>query len=235
MNNSQARIQPGDHTVAHAQAGRLLSELHHLPLGPAGQAGRTFAPLPGGPHPSPAREGIFHFAGYHTWLIGLDGNVHLYCNALGLHQLHHLLQRPGQRVPVIDVAEVRGQKVVVNQLCEEDIADDKALAQWKGQINSLRDQLEIAKETGNSERAAALEVESEALTLQISCAQSHRGIRRRLGDQGDKLRKRVSYTLRSSLKQIGRQSPDLGEHLKASIKMGFDCGYIPQTAVRWTL
>ena len=66
-------------------------------------------------------------------------------------------------------------------------------------------------------------------------ARSHRGIRRRLGDQGDKLRKRVSYTLRSSLKQIGRQSPDLGEHLKASIQMGFECGYIPLTPVRWNL
>jgi len=69
----------------------------------------------------------------------------------------------------------------------------------------------------------------------MSRAQSRRGIRRRLGDQGDKLRKRASYTMRSSLEKIVRQSPDLGEHLKASIKMGFDCGYFARTKVRWTL
>jgi hypothetical protein len=228
-------IQVGNGLVDPAQAACLAREIEPLLLRSLANTEPSDARGPGGSRPSPAREGVSRFDGRDTWEIGLSGKVCLYRDALGLQQLYYLLQRPGQRVAVIDLAEVRGQQVVLNQMCCEDLADDKAFAQWKGQINSLRDQREIARETGNLERVSALEIESETLARQISCARSRRGIRRRLGDQGNLLRNRVCYTVRASLQKIIGQAPELGEHLLASIKLGYECGYFPLTPVRWTL
>jgi hypothetical protein len=226
-------IQVGERRLAPDQAARLARELEDVLLRFAGKSGQSEAGGRGGSNSSPTREGVFRFDGGDTWEIGLDGKVCGYRNALGLHQMRQLLQRPGQRVPVIELAEVRRQQVVRNQLCAEDVVDAKALAQYRAQLECLQDQLMIAEATGNSERAGELTVQIEALKCQISCAQSRGGIRRRLGDQGNRLRNRVCYTLRSSLQKIIGQAPELGEHLLASIKLGFECGYFPATPVHW--
>jgi hypothetical protein len=228
-------VQVGDRTLTLDQAARLLPEFSEVLSGSVGKPDPSDAGLGGGSKPSPAREAFFRFDGRDTWEIGFKGQVCLYRDAVGLHQVCYLLLRRAERVPVIDLAEVRGQQIVINQLCSEDIADEKAFAQWKGQINSLRDQLKIAEETGNIERESELRIEGQALLHQISCAQSHRGIRRKLGAQTNRLRNRVCFTIRKSLEKISDRTPDLAEHLLASIKLGFDCGYFPLTTVRWTL
>jgi hypothetical protein len=48
------------------------------------------------------------------------------------------------------------------------------------------------------------------------------------------LRNRVAFTLRSCISVIASQDPELGEHLQASVKLGFDCAYFPVTKINWT-
>jgi hypothetical protein len=226
-------IQVGDHPLAPEQAARLAPEFEPLLWPSASKPERSAVSGPRGSHSSPVREAVFRFDNHAIWEIGFTGNVCRYPDALGLQQARLLLRRPGQRVPVIELAEVRGQQVVSNQLCAEDVADAKALTQYRAQLESLQDQLMIAEETGNAERVGELKEEIEALERQCSCAQSGRGTQRRLRDQGNQLRNRVCYTLRSSLRKIIGRTPDLGEHLQASIKFGFECGYFPATPVHW--
>ena len=228
-------IQVGDRPMAPDQAARLAREFLPLLSRADVQSEPSGALLPGSSHQGQARAAVFRYDGRDTWEIGLSGHVCLHRDAVGLHQLHRLLLRPKERISVWELAEVRGQQIVINQSCSEDVADAQALVQYRAQRESLEDQLTMAQETGNSERASELAEEIDALQRQSSCAQSCRGTRRRLGDQNDKLRKRVYFTIRSSLQKIIGQDPELGEHLLASIKLGFDCGYFPVTSVDWTL
>jgi hypothetical protein len=228
-------VQIGDHVLAPEQAARLAPVIEDMLLRSAVKPDPFAAGVSGGSNLSPARKAMFRYGGHGTWEIGFSGQVCFYRDAIGLHQAHYLLLRPGQRVPVLELAEVRHQHVVVNRLCFEDVADPKALAQYSKQLDSLKDELAIAQDTGNAERIAALEGEFEALKRHCSSARSCSGATRRLRDQGDRLRKRVSFTLRSSIRNISGRNPDTGEHLRASIKLGFECGYFPTIPVRWAL
>jgi hypothetical protein len=178
-------------------------------------------------------EGTFRFGGRETWQIGLSAYFGSFRDAFGLHQMQYLLQRPGEAVPVLELAELGGNQVVLNQLCTEDVADSKAIAQCLQRIETLKDDLAIAQTTGNAERTAEIQVEIEAIKSQLGRAHSLGGRRRRLGDLGDRVRSRVCFTLRTSLKKLVLHDPNLGEHLRASIKLGFKCSYHPLKPMHW--
>jgi hypothetical protein len=219
-------IQFQDRTLVSDSANPLAQALGKLLSQMPGACQR-----PGNPGP---REGVFRYDGRGSWAIGLHGDVLPYGNTIGFHQLQYLLRHPQQRVSVVDLAQVCGQKIVVNQLCTEHLADTAALDQYRQELENLRDQIEMAEQTGNVDRATTLANEKEKLMHHIANAQPFRGINRPLADQCDKLRKRVSFTLRSSLRKIIDPDPELGEHLHAGVKPGFACAYFPVTKINWT-
>jgi hypothetical protein len=59
------------------------------------------------------------------------------------------------------------------------------------------------------------------------------GRARRLGDPAERARKTVSWRLRSILDRIDQAHPDLGRHLRQSVRMGTWCSYEPDPPVRW--
>jgi hypothetical protein len=226
-------VQVGDQLAPPDQAARIARQFQQVLSGSAVNRERFDASTRQGSQPSLGREGVFHFDGGDTWQVGFSGHVRSYRDALGLHQVLYLLQRPEERVSAIELMEIRGHQVVRHQLCVEDVADAPAFAQWRERVYELRNQRQIAQQTANTERQAEVEIEMELLVRQLSFAQSNRGTRRRLGDQGDRLRQRVCYTIRSSVQNLIKRTPDLGEHLQASLKLGFECAYFPSSRVRW--
>lgn len=180
------------------------------------------------------RRGVFRHDGHETWQIGLDERVFCYRNALGLHQLRLLLSRPDERVSVQELAEVCGREVVIQQPCAEEVADAKAVAQVRSALKEARYLLEVAEETGNSALASKRREEVEELERAYN-AQCHRNTPRILGSQGNRLRNRVCFTMKHSLAKIRSYAPELGEHLNASLKFGYACGYFPLTPIHWAL
>lgn len=228
-------VQIGDRIAAGDQAARLAREVEHLLLRSSGRQGLSAAGRAGRSTKASVREGVFRYDGRDTWQIGLSGQFRSYRDAVGLHQLHCLLQRTGERVSVIELAQVRGQQVVLNQLCSADVADRKTRAQCRAQLEDPNNQLTIARDAGNSETIGVLDAEIEILERHLNGSQSRGGPGRRFGDQGERLRHRVRSALRSSLGKIIVQAPDLGEHLQASIKLGYECGSFPVSPVHWIL
>ncbi len=216
-----------------------FARIHGSPLPCHGAGTATGQAAPDSSEPvatrSSLREGVFRFDGRETWEIGLNGQVGWYSDLHGLHQAHYLLQRVGQRVPVIELAQLGGEQVVINRRCAEDVADPEALAQYRAQLEKLEDQKTTANNNGDWQIVEAVEAEMEVLERHIRSARSPSGNPRQLRDQRDQLRQRVCYTLRFSLGKIIAQAPELGEHLIASIHLGYQCGYIPAAPVHWVL
>jgi len=121
------------------------------------------AGMPKNPNQPLLREGVFKYDGRDTWQIGLTGRPLIYRNVLGLHQIQWLLQRPKQRVSIFELAEVGGQKIVINQPCTQPIMDGKASAQYRQELEELEDKIEMANQTGNFEKIGQFEAEVAAL------------------------------------------------------------------------
>lgn len=123
----------------------------------------------------------------------------------------------------------------MNQRCTEDVADAKAVAQYRAEHEMLEDRKTTARNNGDWQAVEALETEMEVLERHIRSARSPSGTPRQLKDQREQLRQRVCYTLRFSLEKVINRAPELGEHLVASLKLGHECGYLPVAPVHWAL
>jgi TolB-like protein len=191
------------------------------------KAGLT-GPLSGGAyrHDDGADSARFAFAGA-TWQVRYKGcGVHL-PDMKGCRDIATLLASPRERFHCMELA---------GRAAEGDcgqVMDARARAECHARIRDLQAELADAERDGDLARSERLGAELDALIEQLSAAIGLGGRRRRLGDPVEKARTAVTWRIRSAIKRIGEAHPELGRHLKASIRTGVFCAYEPENPVRW--
>jgi hypothetical protein len=76
-------------------------------------------------------------------------------------------------VPVIGLAEVCGQRIVIQRPCDEQVLDSKGANGCRQELESLKDRLEVAKHTGNIDQASSLETELAELERHVRKTQAY--------------------------------------------------------------
>ena len=56
---------------------------------------------------------------------------------------------------------------------------------------------------------------------------------RRAGDPAEKARTTVTSRIRDAIGRVESVHPDLGRHLRASVRTGTFCSYVPERSVVW--
>ncbi|MFN2568905.1 MAG: AAA family ATPase [Candidatus Dormibacteria bacterium] len=165
-----------------------------------------------------------------VWEVCFRGRSARLRDAKGLHDLALLLVQPGVEVQVLQLAGVRG----VPERTTGTVLDRRAREEYRLRLAELDEELERSERDHDIGRKASVEAEREALVDELRRATGLGGRDRGLGgDTVERARKAVTARLRDVIGRIDSVLPELGQHLKLSIRTGASCSYQPQEPLIW--
>lgn len=183
-----------------------------------------------GPAPTPSVN-LFRREG-DVWALGYGGTVVRLKDLKGLRDLARLLAQPGREVAAVDLAAAPGAP---RQPALGPVIDARARDAYKVRLVELEAELEEADAAGDVERSVRAQAERDALVAQLAGAFGLGGRPRRSGDSAERARQAVTWRIREALGRIEAAHPELGRHLRRSLRTGTFCVYDPTEPVDWSL
>jgi len=107
----------------------------------------------------------------------------------------------------------------------DDVLDRTALTAYRQRLVELEAELGEARDWNDPARVDALEWEREFVLAELAGSLGLGGRPRRFTDEAERARVNVTRAIRSAIRKIGDQQPDLGRHLDACITTGARCCY----------
>jgi hypothetical protein len=157
-------------------------------------------------------------------------------DAKGLRYIAILLGAPGSEIHAGDlVGAVEGVRPAPS--VREPVLDAAAKDAYRRRLQDLGEDLEQARDWGDPERVARIELEIEALTGELARAAGLGGRDRELASPAERARVSVTKAIRTTIRAIDNNCPPLGAHLSASIHTGRFCSYAPpgEAPPHWAL
>jgi hypothetical protein len=177
------------------------------------------------------------------WELAYAGHTVRLRDAKGLRDLALLLARPGRPVPALELlAEGRQQSQrdhvpaglhVQGDLGE--VVDARAREAYRRRLGQLDAEIDAADDAGDADRSSRAAAEKDALVSQLSAAYGLGRRPRRAGDPAEKARSAVTARIHDSMRRIEAVHPELGAHLRRSVRTGRVCVYEPEMPIRWSL
>ncbi|MTL13874.1 AAA family ATPase [Nocardia seriolae] len=178
-----------------------------------------------------AREG-------ELWQLAFGGHTATVRDCKGLHDIARLLARPGVPVPALDLVTAPGHSGANAENLHEpgdlgELIDDRARREYRRRLSELEQQADAADLAGDGDRSARIAAERAALLAQLSAAFGLGGRPRRTGSPVERARTTATARIRDAIRRVAAAHPELGRHLRLSIKTGTVCCYEPDGEVRW--
>ena len=170
------------------------------------------------------------------WTVAFGGKVVRMRDAKGLGYLARLLRHPHREFHALDL--VAGDAPRGHDTAREDglvaatpdagaVLDAPAKHAYRERIAELEAEIEQARRWNDPERTARVEGELEALTRELASALGLGGRDRRVASESERARASVTKALRSAVRRLQDQHPDLGRHLTLAVRTGTFCTYDP--------
>ena len=113
--------------------------------------------------------------------------------------------------------------------------DTAARRQYEQRIRDLQADVDAAVADNDLARAERAETELDTLVEHLSAALGLGGRDRRAGSSAERARSAVTQRVRSTIRRLREDLPELGRHLDASVSTGTFCVYRPEHPVDWQL
>lgn len=184
-----------------------------------------------------------------VWAIDFRNQVVRVRHAKGLQHLARLLREPGREFHVLDLGLEGGdtavgaggrQQVVAREDAQASgvvglgdagaLLDPKAKATYRSRLKDLEEELDEAMLFNDPERAARAEDELDALKAELARAVGLGGRDRVAASSAERARLNVTRAIRSVIQRIAAANPELGEHLRLTVRTGTFCSYQPDPA-----
>jgi hypothetical protein len=155
----------------------------------------------------------------------------------GLRLLAELLARPGESIPVLELAGPTPDGGERTEQHEAPLLDAQALRAYRARVATLREALEDAEAMGRSERAEALRSELDAIAAELKRATGLGGRARVTSGPAERARVAVTKALTRAIAALRPVHPALAEHLEACVTTGSRCRYAPSqhAPVTWNV
>ena len=224
-------------TNAHdARAASLRAEAAAL----RGELGLAMALLPVsvgsglGAEPAPRYgEASFERAGA-GWRVVFAGRSITLDDSRGCVYLAHLLERPDEHVHVLDLVALVAPELEAGATGGGmEVLDARARQEYRDRISSLQEELDEAEAHNDLSRAERAREELDTIAGLLAGALGLGGRSRRAGNATERARKAVYNRIRSVTRRLETVHPELGSHLRNSIRTGRTCSYRPERAVAW--
>ena len=190
------------------------------------------------------------------WAIRFGGNEEkIYTPEIGFYHLQILLENPGtsfsaseldvavrrmtKNEPVASVSATEDQPedgfTILGQSDSGAVLDDKAIQSYRTRLEELEGELNEARSNNDLSKIESLENDKEWIISELGKAHGLGGKVRKLADERDKVRKRVSNAITRALKKIDQYDKPLSEHLKEPvINLGHSISYVPRDGLTWS-
>ena len=192
---------------------------------------RTAEPAAAADRPPTAEEAIdvvFHRSG-DMWAISRSGHEVLLRDSKGIRYLAELIAAEGRELHALDLAGAGLEQP------GWELLDDAARSAYRQRLAELEEELDEAERFGDPERVRRASDERDSLNAELAAALGLGGRSRRTPSSVERARKAVSNRIRDALVRIEREDPELGAHLRRSVRMGSECAYQPEPRSRWSL
>jgi hypothetical protein len=174
-------------------------------------------------------EGRFERQG-DLWSVEWAGRQVQSKGSKGMADLARLLAAPGREIHCLELAGAATEQGSTGEVI--DVTAQRAYEQRIRDLQEEIDEAEAANDHGRSDRA---QVEFDAVVEHLASALGLGGRARTGGSTAERARSAVTHRVRSTVRRLGEEHPDLGRHLTASITTGTYCAYRPEHAVRWSV
>ena len=162
-----------------------------------------------------------------VWTLRYAGRTVRLRDSKGLRDLAVLLARPGEQT---HVGELTGAAALPGSDAGP-VADRRALAAYRERLRRIDAELDSA--AAGAAETEALNRERDALLAELSATTGLGGRPRVAGSPAERMRKAVSYRIRHAIARVAGAHPELGRHLRASVRTGTWCSYTPERRVDW--
>jgi hypothetical protein len=184
-----------------------------------------------------AVEAVFRNEG-EFWTIAYEGQMFRLRDLKGLRYIASLLASPGREVHVLELVNAATGRAADARarLADDDVVslwpsdfdpllDDQARKDYGRRLEELEEELEQARDWGDTERAARLGNELDLLTKELAGAVGVRGRERTFSSPAERARISVTKAIRTAIRLIDKHCPELAAHFEASIQTGRSCSY----------
>jgi tetratricopeptide (TPR) repeat protein len=190
---------------------------------------------------SPAAEPAFRRRG-DVWELSYGGREVRLRDAKGLRDIASLLAEPGRPVPALELV---AEGTSVEQQRPPDglhqpgdlgeVVDARAREAYRRRLRELDQEINDADDAGDAGRSSRAAAERDALVAQLSAAYGLGRRPRRVGDPAERARSAVTARIHDAIRRIDTVHPELGLHLRRSVRTGRVCVYEPEVPTRWSL
>jgi hypothetical protein len=184
-----------------------------------------------------AVDAVFRHEG-EFWTIAYGAQMFRLRDVKGLRYIASLLASPGRDIHVLELvsAATEPRADARARLAKDDVVaswpsdldpllDDQAKKDYGRRLEDLEEELEQARDWGDTERAARLEDELDLLTQELARAVGLRGRDRTFASPAERARISVTKAIRTAIRLIDKHCPELAAHFEASIQTGRSCSY----------
>lgn len=173
------------------------------------------------------------------WSVVFEGHTVRLRDLKGMRYLARLLADPGREFHVLDLVaaetgrdlpEDTGRTVDVPHSALGDageVLDDRARDAYRRRLTEIDDDIEQAHALADTERLGQAEAERAFLVRELANAFGLGGRGRRASSASERARVAVTRSIRQAMARIAEHQPQLGEHLKDTIRTGTYCTYRP--------
>jgi hypothetical protein len=158
------------------------------------------------------------------WTIRADTTFHLR-DSRGLCILAKLVHHPKREFHATDLVARGGEPGHVEDAGE--VLDARAIAAYKRRLEDLREAETEAMKHNDTERAARVHAEIDALASELAHGVGLGGRARKASSTAEKARINVRKRILDAISRIREHSPALAKHLERSIRTGIFCSYDP--------
>ncbi|MDP2710250.1 MAG: AAA family ATPase [Solirubrobacteraceae bacterium] len=156
-----------------------------------------------------------------VWLLDYDGRSLCLQDAKGLHHLATLLERPGDAISAVALANAvaggQGDRTAAT------------LARHRARAGDLREELAEAQAFNDPERISRVREQLEELAVDVAALDGATSA------AGERARVNVTRALKAAVRRIAEHEPELGHLLRGAVRTGASCAYEPDPGVtlRW--
>ena len=162
-------------------------------------------------------------------MISRPGHEILLRDSKGIRYLAELIGADGRELHVLDLAGAGLEQV------GSELLDDTARLAYRQRLAELEDELDEAERFRDPERIRRASDERDSVQAELAAALGLGGRSRRTPSSAERARKAVTNRIRDALARIEREDPELGEHLRRSVRMGTECAYRSEPRSPWSL
>lgn len=201
----------------HLRADRLIAKAveraeqkvasHHLP-----------APIP--------RHPTFEDLG-DVWKVVFNGAAVMAKKSRGMSMLALLVKKAGADVHVLDLTHPDGLRVHVDESDAGVVIDTHARAAYVQRARTIKQELAESEAHNDLARAEVLREELDAISDQLLAGTAVGGRLRQTSNAAERARVNVRKRLTDAINRLSEAHPQLGKHLRGTIRTGMLCRYDP--------